>query len=90
MSQINPVAQQSVRVTAPSSSHPATAAAVASTHGGQELTSSSTIKSLADLKKKSPKVYNMMMLGIATSICQEMEHRQAELKKLMREGQRRD
>jgi hypothetical protein len=35
-----------------------------------------TIRSLADLKKKSPKVYNAMMQGIGMNICQNMEHEQ--------------
>lgn len=73
---------------APSASDPTTAAAVASTHGGKEANSSTKIDSLADLRKKSPKVYNMMMVGIATNICREMEHHQDKLKQLMREGQR--
>lgn len=83
----NPVQHQSA-VSAPSASDPTTAAGVASMHGGKEASSSTKIDSLADLRNKSPKVYNMMMLGIATSICREMEHHQDKLKQLMREGQK--
>lgn len=90
MGNVTPVASsQSVSgVSEPSASDPTTAAGIVSTHGGKEANSNTTISSLADLKKKSPKVYNMMMMGIATNICKEMEHHQDELKKLMREGQK--
>lgn len=82
--------EQHPSVSAPSASDPTTAAAVASTHGGGEVNSNTKINGLDDLKKRAPKVYNLMMLGIATNICREMQHRQDELKKIMREGQRRD
>ena len=84
MSSITPV---TAPVAAPSSANPVTAGAVASSNSSSGLTSASTISSLADLKKKSPKVYNMMMQGIAMNICNEMEHHQERLKKMMREGE---
>ncbi|MBA3816233.1 MAG: hypothetical protein H0X29_06885 [Parachlamydiaceae bacterium] len=88
MGNINPIVAHVATVTAPSASDPTTAAGLVSTHGGSEANSKTKIGSLADLKKKSPKVYNLMMMGIATNICREMEHHQDELKKLMREGQK--
>lgn len=63
-----------------------TAGAIAQTHGSAEITGSTTIKSMADLKKKAPKVYQMMMEGIAMNICNEMQHSQERLKKMMREA----
>lgn len=47
---------------------------------------STTIKSLDDLKKQAPKVYNSMMQGIAMTICNEMKEHQDQLKELMRQG----
>lgn len=53
-----------------------------------EVTSATTISSLADLEKKAPKVYKAMLQGIAMNICNQMQHNQERLKKLMREGER--
>ena len=84
---ISPVDNPSVATVAKGSgsSVPTSAAAAAA---GSTATSSTIITSLADLRNKAPQVYNLMLVSLATTICQEMEHRQAELKKLMREGQR--
>lgn len=70
--------------TAPSSANPSTAEAMASSNGG--ATTSTKIGSLNDLKEKSPELYNKMMQGIATNICNEMKDHQDRLKRLMREG----
>jgi len=77
-------ATPSTKVTAPSSANPSTAEAIASTHGG--ATTSTKIGSLKDLMKKAPELYNKMMQGIATNICNEMKHHQDRLKSLMRKG----
>lgn len=69
--------------TAPDSSNPITAGAIASVH---EAGSNTTINSLADLKKKAPGLYKAMMEGIALNVCNDMEHHQDRLKKLMRES----
>jgi len=53
-----------------------------------ELSGATTVSSMADLKKKSPKLYNMMMEGIAMDICNDMQHHQDKLKELMDEGRR--
>ncbi len=55
---------------------------------GDETSGSSRFNSLADLKEKSPKVYNAMMVGIAQNICRDMEDGQQRLKRLMEEGRR--
>lgn len=73
----------------PRSPSASTTEAMASVHGGAELNSNSKISSLDDLRKKSPKLYNMMMVGIATKICNEMENHQKEMKKLRQEYERR-
>lgn len=72
----------------PTSANPSTAGAIASSNPTAGLTSSSTISSLADLKKKAPAVYKMMMEGIAMNICNEMQKHQERLKQIMREGER--
>jgi len=72
--------------TAPSSANALTAGAVASSNAPANLTSSTTINSLADLKKKAPQLYQQMMQGIGMSICNDMQHHQDRLKELMRES----
>jgi hypothetical protein len=73
---------------------PAPAAAGAASQAGGapksngEATMDTQIHSLEELKKKAPKVYEQMMLGIAMQITHEMEKAQARLKKLMRDQQR--
>lgn len=73
----------------PSASDPTTAAAAVGSNKPASQGFDGKISSLADLKKKAPKVYNMMMQSIGMGICREMEHHQARLKKLMREGSSR-
>lgn len=51
------------------------------------LSMSTSVSSLADLKKKAPQVYNMMMEGIALNICNDMQHHQDRLKQMMRQGE---
>lgn len=69
---------------APSASGAPAANAANATAG---LTTSTTIASLADLKKKAPAVYNQMMVGIGLEICNEMKAHQDRLKQLMRQGE---
>ncbi len=45
-----------------------------------------SVSSMADLKEKSPKVYNAMMQGIAINICREMQDHQRRLKKITRKA----
>lgn len=88
MSNPTPAVTQAAQTaaTAPSSANPTTAAAVASSNSPAGLTTSTTINSLADLKKKAPEVYDKMMQGIAMTICNEMKAHQERLKQLMRQG----
>lgn len=75
----------------PTSTNAATASAAISQKtvaAGDETSGSSRFNSLADLKEKSPKVYNAMMVGIAQNICRDMEDGQQRLKRLMEEGRR--
>ena len=58
----------------------------AATSNAPAISSSSTISSIADLKRKAPALYKQMMLGIATSMCNEFRRDQERLKKIMREG----
>jgi hypothetical protein len=72
---------------APSSADPTTAAAVASANAPTgQLTGSSTISSLAELKRKAPELYKQMLLGIAMNICDDMQQHQDRLKELIRDG----
>lgn len=79
-----------VQPSAPSSRDALTAGAVASTHGGETLTTSTKISSMEDLKKKAPKLYNKMMEGIAMAICNDMKAHQDRLKKMMDDARQRD
>lgn len=73
----------------PSATDATTAAAAVSTNTPNEIakktSSSTTIKSMADLKHKAPKVYNFMMLSIAQNICIQMQRDQDRLKDMWRE-----
>jgi hypothetical protein len=51
-----------------------------------QIDSSSSVSSMADLKEKSPEVYNAMMQGVAMKICNEMKSHQDRIKKIMREN----
>lgn len=51
-----------------------------------KVTGNTKISSLEDLRKKAPKVWKQMMLGIAMNICNEMKKSQERIKKLMREA----
>ena len=53
---------------------------------GLPLTNTSKISSLQDLKNKSPKVYNAMMQSTAMAVCNQMQHSQDRLKKVMRKA----
>lgn len=71
----------------PSASNPSTAEAIASMHsGGSQVTSKTTISSLNDLKKKAPQLYQQMMIGIAMTICSQMQHAQDRVKEMMRKA----
>lgn len=62
-----------------------TAGGIAQTYN-RAASSSTTVSSLEDLKKKDPKLYHMMMQGIAMNICREMQHHQEHLKQTMRKA----
>lgn len=62
-----------------------TTGAIAQTYS-RATSSSATISSVEDLKKKDPKLYNMMMQGIAMNICGDMKHHQDRLKEMIRKG----
>lgn len=71
---------------APSSADPLVAGEIAQMR--EEPTSDTKFNSLDELKKKAPKVYNKMLEGMAMTICNEMQHRQDEIKKKRRESER--
>lgn len=80
-----PVSHVSTQQAAPSSADPTTAGAIHSSNN-TKVTSATTVSSLADLKKKAPKVYNAMLQGIGMNICSEMQHHQERLKKMMQKA----
>lgn len=74
--------------TQPSATDATTAAAAVSTNTPNQIaeaSSKTSIKSLADLKRKAPKVYNFMMLSIAQNMCIQMQHDQDKLTEMWRE-----
>lgn len=73
---------------APSSADPTTAGNIATVHGTESSGSSEKINSIADLKNKSPKLWNAMLMGIAQNICNEMREHMDRLREMMREGRR--
>lgn len=58
--------------------------------GGGNPDSKTKINSVADLKKKAPKVWNAMLLTIAQTMCNQMHHSSERLKQIIKDGQRRD
>lgn len=46
----------------------------------------STVGSLAELREKSPEVYQAMMQGLAMKICNSMQKHQARYKEILRKG----
>lgn len=68
---------------------------VAATQGSEQsqspaaaVNASTTISSVGDLKQKAPKVYDGMLISIATKIVQEMRRSQEHLKKINDEARR--
>ncbi len=55
---------------------------------GAEVSSMTRIGSLAELKEKSPKVYDAMMQGIATTICNRMKDHEERRQKIIKEYER--
>lgn len=53
-----------------------------------KLTADTKFTSMGEFQKKQPKLFNMMMQGIATNIVNEMRDHQERLKELMRKAER--
>jgi hypothetical protein len=79
----------------PVSSHPTaetvskdgvTQAGAVQSNAGEKATSSTKIRTLADLKSKAPEIWQKMLESLGMKICNEMRQHQERLKKLMREG----
>lgn len=80
----------SAAISQPSASDATTAGAAVMSNTPASLTSHNKINSLADLRRKAPKVYKFMMLSLAQNICIEMKHNQDRLEEAwrkMRENQ---
>jgi hypothetical protein len=73
----------------PSATDPTTAAAAVSSNTNTANTQSSHFSSMEDLRRKNPKLYNLMMQGIAMNMISQMRRSQehiAELWRKMREN----
>lgn len=81
---LNSTNSQPLNTGATESTHNASTAA-AGAHSNQ-VTGSTKIASLEDLKKKAPKVWKQMMLGIAMNVCHQSEKGQARIKEAMRKA----
>lgn len=68
-------------------SAPANQAPPAGTQGQGQLRGDTQLKDMAELQKKSPKLYNLMMEGIAMNIVKDMREHQEKLKELMRKAE---
>ncbi len=55
---------------------------------GGNVSMDTSISSVGDLREKAPKVYDAMLIGIATTICNRSKRHQDRIKKIMREGNR--
>lgn len=81
---ISPIANQEVTTTAVDGQTQPSAGT-----GSGTLTSSSEVKNLEEFKKRAPEVYNKMMLGIATEICNKLKASQERLKQMWRDATER-
>jgi hypothetical protein len=79
----------------PNAADPTTAGAVATTKGkggggggggAGDVTTATTVSSLADLKAKAPTLYKEMMQSIAMDICTQMQASQSRLKQMWSGG----
>lgn len=73
---------QNVAPVNPTSTDATTAGAIAQANYDSVVSGDTNFSSLADLRRKAPKLYNMMMQGIAWNIITEMQHHQARLKSM--------
>ncbi|MBA2726859.1 MAG: hypothetical protein H0U49_01635 [Parachlamydiaceae bacterium] len=81
----NPVAPSAPPPSGPSAADPTTAGAAASSNT-PVVNSSTKISSLADLKTKAPKVYNMMMQSLVEMVRRDLQNHAENLKKAYRKG----
>lgn len=82
----SPAPSSSVASSSAIANDPTTQAGAASSNS-EMVKMTDKISNMDDLRKKAPKVYQQMLLGIATNICSEMNRQQERLKRIMREGQ---
>ncbi len=79
---VSPIAGQQVATTGVDEQVPSNANGAS----GSGLTASSEVKSLEEFKKRAPEVYDKMMMGIATEICNKMKASQERLKQMWRDA----
>ena len=71
---IDPKASSSSATNQPTATDATTAGAAATSNAPASYTNKTTIGSMAELKKKAPKVYKFMMLSMAQNICIQIKH----------------
>lgn len=86
---VNPTAVNPPAPAIPTSANPTTAGAIATSNNSPAVSSSTKINSMEELREKAPKLYQMMLEGIAMKICGDMKRSQDEIKRIMREARRR-
>lgn len=57
-------------------------------NAGGEVSASTTVKNMEDLKQKAPEVYNAMLQGIAMSMINQSKRAADRLKEIIRQGTR--
>lgn len=71
----------------PSGHTPGAQAAAASSSTSGSVSSSTSFKSLDQIKNQDRKFYNLMMLSMAQTICTQSQHKNEELRKMIQEGE---
>jgi hypothetical protein len=92
MSPIQPVSNsnQPPPVAPVSASTTNTNAQIAAATNAGTSDSKTNFGTMNQLKEKSPKLYNMMLQGIATNMVNELKDHQTRIKEMMREARSRD
>ncbi len=83
----NVIPPMNVEAKQPSSANPTVAGNVASANqgGGAGYSAATKVETVNDLKTKAPKLWQAMLLGIATNICNESQHHTDRIKQILRD-----
>lgn len=81
-----PNSSSAVTPAASGKSEGTTQAAAAATSPNADIMTT-TVSNIGDLQSKAPQVWHAMLLGIAISMCGQMQRKQEEIDKIIRESQ---